>query len=132
MVQELMNSMIRFSAALTMFGQQQLQNAISTGMSSEQGLKSMREAIDSATNVLTAKIDEKQQSTYKSVTDLGSDLVSRTFDTMQMTRLDPSQIVETTGKMVRQVSETIESAIGKKTTTEASTGEPQPAAEVLA
>ncbi len=129
MVQDLMNSMIRFSAAITVFGQQQLQNAVSTAMNTESGIKAMREALDSATQVLTAQIDEKQKSTVKSVTDLGTDLVSRTFDTMQMSRLDPSQIVETTGSMVRQVSETIENAIKKPNGS--SSGDPKPAAEAL-
>jgi hypothetical protein len=134
MVQELVNSMIRFSAAMTVFGQQQIQNAMSSAMSTESGINAMREALDSATQVLTAQIDEKQRSTMKSVSDLGTDLVSRTFDTMQMSRLDPRQIVETTGNMVKQVSDTIESAI-KKTAAAASSatssGEPKPAAEAL-
>ena len=129
MVQDLMNSMIRFSAAITIFGQQQLQNAVSTAMNTESGIKAMREALDSATTVLTSQIDEKQKSTVKSVSDLGTDLVSRTFDTMQMSRLDPRQIVETAGSMVRQVSETIESAIKKPNGT--SSGDPKPAAEAL-
>jgi hypothetical protein len=129
MVQDLMNSMIRFSAAITIFGQQQLQNAVSTAMNTESGIKALREALDSATQVLTSQIDEKQKSTVKSVSDLGTDLVSRTFDTMQMSRLDPRQIVETTGSMVRQVSETIETAIKKPNGT--SSGEPKPAAEAL-
>jgi hypothetical protein len=134
MVQELVNSMIRFSAAMTVFGQQQIQNAMSSAMSTESGINAMREALDSATQVLTAQIDDKQRSTRKSVSDLGTDLVSRTFDTMQMSRLDPRQIVETTGNMVKQVSDTIESAI-KKTAAAASSatssGEPKPAAEAL-
>lgn len=131
MVQDLMNSMIRFSAAITIFGQQQLQNAMSTAMNTESGIKAMREAFDSATQVLTSQIDDKQKSTVKSVSDLGTDLVSRTFDTMHMSRLDPRQIVETTGSMVRQVSETIESAIKKPKTNGASSGDPKPAAEAL-
>lgn len=138
MVQELVNSMIRFSAAMTVFGQQQIQNAMSNAMNTESGLNAMREALDSATQVLTAQIDEKQRSTMKSVSDLGTDLVSRTFDTMQMSRLDPRQIVESTGSMVRQVTETIENAI-KRTSAAASaataaatsSGEPKPAAEAL-
>jgi len=129
MVQDLMNSMIRFSAAITVFGQQQLQNAVSTAMNTESGINAMREALDSATQVLTAQIDDKQKSTVKSVSDLGTDLVSRTFDTMQMSRLDPRNIVEATGSMVRQVSDTIEGAIKK--TNGASSGEPKPAAEAL-
>lgn len=129
MVQDLMNSMIRFSAAITIFGQQQLQNAMSSAMNTESGLKAMREALDSATQVLTSQIDEKQKSTMKSVSDLGTDLVSRTFDTMQMSRLDPRQIVEATGSMVRQVSQTIDSAIKKPNGV--SSGDPKPAAEAL-
>jgi len=126
--------MIRFSAAMTVFGQQQIQNAMSTAMNTESGLNAMREALDSATQVLTAQIDEKQRSTMKSVSDLGTDLVTRTFDTMQMSRLDPRQIVETTGSMVRQVTETIESAIKRTSAAAAaatSSGEPKPAAEAL-
>ncbi|MEQ1884812.1 MAG: hypothetical protein ABL967_07105 [Bryobacteraceae bacterium] len=130
--------MIRFSAALTVFGQQQVQNAMSNALSTESGMNAMREALDSATQVLTAQIDEKQRSTMKSVSDLGTDLVSRTFDTMQMSRLDPRQLVESTGAMVKQVSDTIESAI-KRTAAAASSaasaatssGEPTPAAEAL-
>ena len=57
MVQDLMTSMIRFSAATAMFGQQQIQNAMTMAMKGEPGMKTMAEALDSATGEPQAAAD---------------------------------------------------------------------------
>jgi hypothetical protein len=52
-MEQLVNSMVRFSAAFTVFGVRQLQNAVSSPMESLKGIEQLRLALDSMTHVLT-------------------------------------------------------------------------------
>ena len=130
MVQEILNSMVRFSTASAMFTQQQMQAMLGMAMQGEPGMKAMVEALDSATKVLSHTVDPKQKGTMKSMTDMGSDFVNSAFDTMKLSRMDPQHMMDTTGNIVRQVSYIFDNAI-KKTAevAKAAAGEPQPAAD---
>src|SRR5690349_18655242 len=77
-MQEMINSMMRFSAAMTMFGMQQIQNAAELAVDSQSALKKFRENLDAVTDALIAQLDETSKPTLKSMTNLGSDLVDRT------------------------------------------------------
>jgi hypothetical protein len=129
-MQDVINSMVRFSGAVTLFSLQQFQNAISAVADSENGLEKVRKALDSASKALTSHIDESQKTALNSITNLSSDLVSRTFDTFKVSALDPRQVLETTGDIVRRTSETIDDVV-KKSDSKKSSSEPRPAAEAL-
>ncbi len=131
-MQDVINSMVRFSAAVTLFSLQQVQNAVSAAVDAQNGLDKVREVFDSATNALTAHIDESQKTTLNSVTSLSSDLVSRTWDTFKMSALDPRQVLQTTGDIVRKTSDSIDNVVKKVNDSMQSSSEPQPAADALA
>jgi len=113
-MEELMNSMVRFSAALTAFGIKQLQNAITAPSESLKGVEHMREAMDSATRALTNQIADREKTAMNSAVAVGSDLVARTVGAIDGTALDPRRVMETTTDIVQKAAETLTGRRGKK------------------
>ena len=102
-MEELMISMVRFSAALTAFGLQQVQNALAGPRESLKSVDQLQEAMDSATQALASRIDEREKTAMNSVVSMGSDLVARTVGA-----------VETTGEIVQKTAKTLTGKGGKK------------------
>jgi len=127
-MQEMINSMMRFSAAMTMFGMQQIQNAAELAVDSQSALKKFRENLDAVTDALIAQLDETSKPALKSMTNLGSDLVDRTMTAVNVSALDPRELVHTTEDLMRKTTDSLADMIKKKP---ASNGDPQPAAEAL-
>jgi hypothetical protein len=126
-MQEMINSMMRFSAAITMFGMQQIQNAAELAVDSQSALKKFRENLDAVTEALIAQLDESSKPALKSMTNLGSDLVDRTMTAVNVTALDPRELMHTTEDLMRKTTDSLADMIKKKP----ANGEPQPAAEAL-
>jgi hypothetical protein len=131
-MQELINSMVRFSAAMTLFSLQQLQNTVELAVDSQAALKKFREALDSVSNAVSAQLGDALKPTADSVSKFGTDLVDRTWDAMNVSAFDPREVIQTTGDLVRKTTDSLADMM-KKTTEPAksSSGEPQPAAEAL-
>jgi len=127
-MQEMINSMMRFSAAMTMFGMQQIQNAAELAVDSQSALKKFRENLDAVTDALVAQLDESSKPALKSMTNLGSDLVDRTMTAVNVSALDPRELVHTTEDLMRKTTDSLADMMKKKRATD---GEPQPAAEAL-
>jgi hypothetical protein len=92
-MQDLIVSMMRFSAALTLFGLEQIQNSLNVVEGEEDLSKTMErfeKTIDSLTDALVNKIDDKKKDTLKSVTRMSEDVVGRTMDGMTM--MDPREV----------------------------------------
>jgi hypothetical protein len=102
-MEELMRSMVRFSAALTAFGLQQLQNAFSNPRQSLKSVDQLQEAMDSVTQSLTSRIDESEKTAMNSMVSIGSDLVAKTVGA-----------VETSAEMVKKGADTLTGRRGKK------------------
>jgi hypothetical protein len=131
-MQDLMNSMVRFSAAITLFGMQQLQNAAELAVDSQTALKKFRENLDAVTNALIAQLDENSKPALNSMTNLGSDLVDRTMAAVNVSALDPRELMHTTEDLMRKTTDSLADMIKKKPATDGkSAGEPRPAAEAL-
>lgn len=137
-MQEFIGAMVRFSTALTLFGLQQVRNAASVMMEAPMNLNKMREAMDSAASSLSSRIDDTQKTTLNSMTTLGADVVSKTCDAMKNAVPNPSEVLKTTGDVLRRTAENVTSVL-QRTTGEGSaseplvaSGEPQAAADVLA
>ena len=131
-MQEMMNSMMRFSAAITLFGMQQLQNAAEMAVDSQAALKKFRENLDAVTNALIAQLDENSKPALNSMTNLGSDLVDRTMTAVNVSALDPRELMHTTEDLMRKTTDSLADMIKKKPATDGkSAGEPQSAAEAL-
>ena len=135
-MQDLINSIVRFSAAMTLFSMQQMQNAIGAAADSQVALTKFRDALDSITNAITTQLDENKKPTLDSMAHLGTDIVDRTWDTMNVSAMDPRQVLQTTGDLMKKTSESL-AGMMKKTGTDAvatppPAGEPQAAASALA
>lgn len=115
-MEELINSMVRFSVAITAFGVDQIQNAIAAPQSSLKAVEQMREALDSASRVLASKIDERQKTALNSVVSVGSEIVAKTVSAVEEGARGPRRVAEATSNMVKKTTEALsETRRGKRT-----------------
>ena len=109
-MQDLINSFVRLSAAMTVYSLQQMQSAVDT-LDTKDSVGKLKKMIDSMTDALTAQIDESKMKTVDSISNLGADVVERTFDTLNVQGLKPHDLVETTNDMVRKTTDSLASII---------------------
>lgn len=105
-MQNLIISMMRFSAAVTLFGMEQLQNSLNVVEGEEDLSKTMErfeKALDSLTDVLVNRIDDKKKDTLKSVTKMSEDVVNRTVDGMTM--VDPREMLKATNDLIQKTTD---------------------------
>lgn len=105
-MQDLINSFVRLSAAMTVYSLQQMQSAVDT-LDTKDSVAKLKKMIDSMTDALTAQIDESKKKTVESISNLGADVVERTFDTLNVQGLKPHELVETTSDIVRKTSDSL-------------------------
>jgi hypothetical protein len=127
-MQELLNSFVRLSAAMTVYSMQQMQSAVET-IDPKESVNKLRQMIDSMTDALTAQIDERKKPTVESISKVGSDVVDRTFDTLNAAASAPRDIVQTTGDIVKKTTDSLSNFMG--TTEKKTAGEPVSAESVL-
>ena len=105
-MQSLIVSMMRFSAALTLFGMEQLQSSLNVVEGEEDFSKAMErfeKALDSLTDALVNKIDDKKRDTLKSVTKMSEDVVGRTMDSMNV--VDPREVLRATNDLLKKTTD---------------------------
>ena len=107
-MQELINSLVRLSAAATVYTIQQLQTAAET-VDPKDSMARFRQIVDSMTNALTAQIDASKKSTVDSISSLGSDMVGKTFDTINVAGLHPAELLQTTNDVIRRTTDSMAS-----------------------
>ena len=113
-MQSLIISMMKFSAAVTLFGMEQLQNTLNMVEGEEQLSKTterFEQALDSLTEALTNRIDDKKKDTLKSITRMSEDVVNRTFDGMSV--VDPIEIMRATNDLIQKTSDTTAEWVSK-------------------
>jgi hypothetical protein len=132
-MQELINSFVRLSAAMSVYSMQQMQSAVET-IDPKDSVAKLKKMIDSMTDALTSQIDESKKKTVDSISNLGADVVGKTFDTLSVPGMSAKDIVQTTNDMVRKTTDSLASMIksdkGDDKKTSGST--PQAAEVVLA
>ena len=128
-MQDLINSFVKLSAALTVYSMQQVQMAVGS-VDPKESLGKLKQMIDSMTDTLTAQIDESKKPTLHSMSNIGRDMVGKTFDTINMAALSPRDIVHHTGEIVKKTTDSLASLIRPEE--KKSSGEPQPAEAALA
>src|SRR5437763_1700400 len=96
-MRELMDSMMRFSVAMTFFGIKQLRNTIEgvvdatrwtlfTGFTcpdcgtQQEVVRDLRKALDDVTNTMTAQLQPENKSIYENLSKAGADFVVSSFD----------------------------------------------------
>jgi hypothetical protein len=86
-MQETLNSLVRLSAAMTVFGMQQVQTAVGSADTKE-SVDKLREVIDGMAAVVAARIDESKLPTLDSISSLGInplDILKNTTGMMKTT-----------------------------------------------
>jgi predicted transcriptional regulator len=129
-VQDLINSFVRLSAAITVYSMQQMQSAVET-IDPKDSVTRLRKMLDSMTEALTAQIDESKKPTVDSMSNLGSDVVERTFDSLNVSGLTPKDFVQTTSDIVKKTSDSLAGMIKTGEHKKASSSTPQEAGEIL-
>ncbi len=131
-MQELVNSMVKFSAAMTMFGMQQMRNTAEMAVEPQAAMKKFQASIDAVTGALGSTLDEPNKQGADKMSKVGADLVDRTWDAMNVSAFDPRELMQTTVDLLRKTTESLADLM-KKATDEAKSvvGEPKPAAEAL-
>jgi len=81
-MQETLNSLVRLSAAITVFGVQQVQSVVGSANSQDSADK-LREVIDGMAAAVSAQIDQSKLPALDSISSLGHDVVGRTSDWLQ-------------------------------------------------
>ena len=109
-VQDLINSFVRLSAAMTVYSMQQMQSAVDT-IDPTDSVTKLKKMIDSMTDALTSQIDESKKKTVDSISNLGADVVERTFDTLNVQSLNAHDLVKSTNDMVRKTTDSLASII---------------------
>ncbi len=105
-MQSLIVSMMRFSAAVTLFGMEQLQKSLDVVEGEEDLSKTwdrFESALDAMTNTLVDRIDDKKKETLKSVTKMSEDVVGKTFDGMNA--MDPREMLKATSDLIQKTSD---------------------------
>lgn len=128
-MRELLNSMVRLSAAVTVFGMQEVQVAIDA-VNPNQPMDKLRDLLDSMASAVSSKIDEPRLPTLESFSKLGTDVIDRTMDTLGARSLSPSDIVQSTSNAVKSTSDWLEGIVKPAPSAPAS-AEPEAAEEAL-
>jgi hypothetical protein len=126
------NSMVRFSAAVTLFSLQQMQNMANiAGTDSQTAIDNMTKALDSLTNALVTQVGEGGKPALESITRLGTDLVDRTWTGLNVSALDPREVMESSGDLLRKTTDSLAEAFKQVGTAQTAASEPQAAAQAL-
>ena len=119
-MQELLNSMIRLSTAVTVFGMQQIQSAVGS-VDTKESMDKIRDVIDGMANAVTSKIDESSRSALDKFSNLPDDMLHRSWTS-------PHKFVQNTSDMVQTTSDLLKATVK---TEDSDSSEPKSAAEVL-
>ncbi|MEX2264136.1 MAG: hypothetical protein WD696_19440 [Bryobacteraceae bacterium] len=114
-MQELIGSMIRFTTAATLFGMQQIPNAMAAAMNPQladqrlmEALAKFGAALDALTDVVTAEMSDADKSTVDNVTRVQSELVNRSLVSIaSVPQMDLRGMVDTTANIMRKTTDTI-------------------------
>jgi hypothetical protein len=129
-MQGVLISIMRLSAALTLYSLEQFQNSVFLTQEGKNPLKvlnSLESALDSLTESLVDQIDSGKKTALESVTSMAQDLVSTSFDGVNV--IDPRQILRATDDILRASSQTVADWMDRTSPAEGEA--PRSAADVL-
>jgi hypothetical protein len=116
---------------MTLFGMQQVQNAVGAAVDTQDALTKFSKALNAMSDAVADQMDASKQETLKSMSKVQEDMVTRTFDAMNVQALDPREMMNTTGDVMRKASDSLVEMV-KKAVPQTSSGEPKSASEALA
>jgi len=129
-------SMLRFSAALTLFSVEQLEkslNVVEGGADLNKTIQGFEHTLDSLSDVLMRQMDEKKKETLQSVSRASKDMVDRTMEGMEI--MDPREVIRASSDLLQKTSDVTAKWVSKaaetmeKATQGAKSPESRPAAD---
>jgi hypothetical protein len=105
-VSNLIASMARFSTAMTLFGVEQLEktmNVVGGGQEVSKTVEEFEKTLNSLTEVLTGKMDEKKKETLQSVSKMTEETVNRTMEGMNA--VDPRELLKASSDFLQKTSD---------------------------
>ena len=99
-------SMLRFSAALTLYSVEQLEhslNVVEGGADLSKTLQGFELTLDSLSEVLMREMDEKKKETLQSVSKASRDMVGRTMEGMEI--MDPREVIKASSDLLQKTSD---------------------------
>jgi hypothetical protein len=109
----LIASMARFSAAMTLFGVEQLEKSLKVAGNGEdlsRAVDDFEKTLNSLTDLLTREIDDKKQETLESVTKVTEDTVKRTMGSMEA--INPREMLKASTDLLQKAAAAVEKATG--------------------
>ena len=103
-MENMIRSMARFSAAMTLFGFQQFQNVLGAFADSADALK-IRESLDAVTDAVASELDDHTKPAYDSMVRLSNKVVDRTFDSLKRHPSGSKSADQAAGEAAEQRSE---------------------------
>jgi hypothetical protein len=107
-MRELMFSMMRFSGAITMFGMEQVQNAISAPTDTRAALVRLCNTLDSMSESLASKLDAPKRTALDSMSKSQLDIWD---NTASVVKLDTANM-DTAADLMKKASESLADMIG--------------------
>jgi len=124
-------SMLRFSAALTLFSVEQLEkslNVVEGGADLTKTMAGFENTLDSLSDVLMREMDDKKRETLQSVSKASKDMVDRTMDGMEI--MDPREVIKASSDLLQRTADVTAKYVGKAAETmEKATKGAKPSAE---
>jgi predicted transcriptional regulator len=114
-MQSFLVSIMRFSAAVTLYGMEQVQstlNVVDGGEDLSKSMDKLEKTLNSLTDALIDRIDDRKRETLKSVTKASEDVVSRTVD---FNIMDPREVVRATNDLIQKTSDATAEWVSKAT-----------------
>lgn len=102
-MENMIRSMARFSAAMTLFGFQQFQNVLDAVADSADALK-IRKSLDAVTDAVASELDDHTKPAYDSMVRLTDQVVDRTFDSLKRRPSGSKSADQAAGKTAEQQS----------------------------
>lgn len=104
-MQELIDSAARFTAAATIFGLQELENALDSLIESKPNRNKLRESLDNITGAIASELNADHKPTLKSVTQFSDEWVDRTF--RAVSAFDGRGVLRTANDAVRKTADAL-------------------------
>ena len=104
-MQELIDSAARFTAAVTIFGMQELQNALDSVIESKPNQNKLRESLDHISDAIAGELNADHKPTLESMTQFSNDWVDRTFKTLSA--VDGRGVLKTANEAMRKTAEVL-------------------------
>ncbi len=87
-MRELISSLMRFSGAVTMFGVEQVQNAVGAPADTRAAIARLIETLDSMSESLISKIDEPKRAVHESMSKAQNEVLDRNFHAVNLNGAD--------------------------------------------